>query len=89
MIGGLRQGTRVVPLAAIALGAIAWLCAAKAQPKGRSRSSSCVSKAARSPMACAACVTEGDRVRLRWTADAPTIVHLHGYDIEQEVAPAG
>ena len=23
-------------------------------------------------MACAACVTEGDRVRLRWTADAPT-----------------
>ena len=34
MIGGLRQGTRVVPLAAIALGAIAWLCAAKAQPEG-------------------------------------------------------
>ena len=32
-------------------------------------------------------VTEGDRVRLRWTADAPTVLHLHGYDIEQEVAP--
>ena len=31
-------------------------------------------------------VTEGDRVRLRWTADAPTILHLHGYDIEREVA---
>ena len=32
-------------------------------------------------------VTEGDRVRLRWTADAPTVLHLHGYDLEQQVAP--
>ncbi|MGH6905578.1 MAG: hypothetical protein ACREIR_22895 [Geminicoccaceae bacterium] len=32
-------------------------------------------------------VTEGDRVRLRWSADAPTSLHLHGYDIEREVAP--
>jgi hypothetical protein len=32
-------------------------------------------------------VTQGDRVRLRWTTDAPVILHLHGYDIEQEVAP--
>jgi hypothetical protein len=32
-------------------------------------------------------VTEGDRVRLRWTADARTIIHLHGYDIEREVTP--
>ena len=32
-------------------------------------------------------VTEGDRVRLRWTADAATILHLHGYDLEREVEP--
>jgi hypothetical protein len=32
-------------------------------------------------------VTEDDRVRLRWTADAPTVIHLHGYDLEREVAP--
>lgn len=32
-------------------------------------------------------VTQGERVDLRWTADAPTVVHLHGYDIEQEVVP--
>ena len=30
---------------------------------------------------------EGDRVRLRWTADAPTVLHLHGYDLEREVTP--
>jgi plastocyanin len=32
-------------------------------------------------------VTQGDTVRLRWTAGARTVVHLHGYDIEKEVAP--
>lgn len=32
-------------------------------------------------------VTQGDRVRLRWSADAPTALHLHGYDIERRVAP--
>jgi len=32
-------------------------------------------------------VTEGDRVVLRITADSPRGVHLHGYDIEREVAP--
>lgn len=32
-------------------------------------------------------VTQGDSVRLRFTADAPTMLHLHGYDIEQEAAP--
>jgi hypothetical protein len=32
-------------------------------------------------------VTQGDSVRLRWTTDAPVILHLHGYDVEQEVAP--
>jgi heme/copper-type cytochrome/quinol oxidase subunit 2 len=32
-------------------------------------------------------VREGDRVRLRWTTDARTVLHLHGYDVEQEVVP--
>jgi hypothetical protein len=32
-------------------------------------------------------VTQGDAVRLRWRADRATIVHLHGYDIETNVAP--
>jgi hypothetical protein len=32
-------------------------------------------------------VTEGDRVVLRITADAPLEVHLHGYDLEEEVEP--
>ena len=49
--------------------------------------SSCASKAARRRWATTLRVTEGDHVRLRWTADAPTVLHLHGYDIEQAVAP--
>jgi hypothetical protein len=32
-------------------------------------------------------VTQGDVVRLRWTADRATILHLHGYDIEMTVRP--
>ena len=32
-------------------------------------------------------VHEGDMVRLRWTSDRPLVLHLHGYDIEQPVAP--
>lgn len=32
-------------------------------------------------------VTEGDRVVLRITADSPIEVHLHGYDLDQEVEP--
>lgn len=32
-------------------------------------------------------VTESDRVTLRLTSDVPIEVHLHGYDIEQDVAP--
>lgn len=32
-------------------------------------------------------VLQNDAVRLRWTADARTIVHLHGYDIETEIVP--
>ena len=32
-------------------------------------------------------VTQGDVVKLQWSADKPSTVHLHGYDIEQEVKP--
>jgi hypothetical protein len=32
-------------------------------------------------------VRQGDIVRLRWRTDRPITVHLHGYDIEQTVAP--
>jgi hypothetical protein len=33
-------------------------------------------------------VKEGDVVRLRWTADQPLILHLHGYDIEERIGPS-
>ncbi len=29
----------------------------------------------------------GDKVRLLWTTDAMTTVHLHGYDIEKSLSP--
>lgn len=32
-------------------------------------------------------LTEGDRVVLRITSESPVEVHLHGYDLEREVAP--
>jgi hypothetical protein len=32
-------------------------------------------------------VHQGDIVRLRWSADRPVTVHLHGYDIETSVEP--
>ena len=32
-------------------------------------------------------VTQGDAVKLRWTADRVTALHLHGYDIELKVDP--
>ena len=32
-------------------------------------------------------VQQGDIVRLRWRTDRPLTVHLHGYDIEQTIAP--
>src|SRR5437016_6883306 len=32
-------------------------------------------------------VKQGDMVRLRCTTDAPVILHVHGYDIEQRVTP--
>jgi FtsP/CotA-like multicopper oxidase with cupredoxin domain len=32
-------------------------------------------------------VRRGDSVELRWSADRPSIIHLHGYDIEVKVEP--
>jgi FtsP/CotA-like multicopper oxidase with cupredoxin domain len=92
--GVLRRSGRAVALAAIALGAGglgpgAWPGDAKAQSQRPVEQvfevrieGGEVADGLRTLR-----VTEGDRVRLRWTADAPTILHLHGYDIEQEVAP--
>lgn len=34
-------------------------------------------------------VRQGDEVTLRWTADVPMTVHLHGYDIERKLEPGG
>jgi hypothetical protein len=31
--------------------------------------------------------TEGEHVELRWSADEPLVVHLHGYDVETRLAP--
>lgn len=32
-------------------------------------------------------VQQGDEVTLRWTTDRPLTLHLHGYDIEEKLAP--
>jgi FtsP/CotA-like multicopper oxidase with cupredoxin domain len=32
-------------------------------------------------------VSQGDVVKLQWSADRPTTIHLHGYDIEKQVTP--
>ena len=32
-------------------------------------------------------VTQGDVVKLEWSADRPSIVHLHGYDILKLITP--
>lgn len=32
-------------------------------------------------------VSQGDVVTLRWTADRPVLLHMHGYDIEWRVQP--
>lgn len=32
-------------------------------------------------------VEQGDHVRITWITDAPTVLHLHGYDIEVDVQP--
>lgn len=34
-------------------------------------------------------VRQGDEVTLRWTADEASTIHLHGYDIELPLSPAG
>jgi hypothetical protein len=84
VIGRPRRGARVALLAAIALGA--WPCGARAQPPEQVFELHIEGGAlAGGPRTLR--VTEGDRVRLRWTADAPTVLHLHGYDLEREVAP--
>jgi hypothetical protein len=86
----------VVALAVIALGAgspapLAWACGASQRPEGPLEQvfelrieGGEVADDMRTLR-----VSEGDDVRLRWTADAPVTLHLHGYDIEKEVAPGG
>ena len=32
-------------------------------------------------------VRQGDDVTLRWTADEPLTIHLHGYDLEKTLSP--
>jgi hypothetical protein len=32
-------------------------------------------------------VKQNDAVRLEWSADRPMTIHLHGYDIEKQIAP--
>ena len=32
-------------------------------------------------------VKQGDLVKLRWSVDRPTALHLHGYDVEQTFKP--
>jgi hypothetical protein len=93
-IAVLRRSGRAVALVVIALGAgdlgpVAWLCGARAQSSGMAEQvfelrieGGEVDHDLRTLR-----VTQGDSVRLRWTADAPTVIHLHGYDIEQEVVP--
>jgi FtsP/CotA-like multicopper oxidase with cupredoxin domain len=94
--GAFLEGTgwlwRIVALAAIALGAgspVAWSCGANLRPQEPVEQvfelrveGGQVADEMRTLR-----VTEGDRVRLRWTADALTVLHLHGYDIEKEVGP--
>jgi FtsP/CotA-like multicopper oxidase with cupredoxin domain len=87
-----RQSDRALTLAAIALGSLgplAWPGGADAQSQPAAEQvfelrieGGEVAHGVRSLR-----VTQGDRVRLRWNADAPTVLHLHGYDIEQEVVP--
>ena len=86
-----RRGGLVVALAVVVqgLGPVAWACGANLQPEPPAEQvfelhleGGEVAHDMRTLR-----VTEGDHVRLRWTTDAPTVVHLHGYDLEQEVAP--
>ena len=88
---GLRRGSLVVALVAVVqgLGPLAWACGGNLQREPPAEQvfelhlqGGEVARDRRTLR-----VTEGDRVRLRWTADAATILHLHGYDLEREVAP--
>ena len=89
---GLRRGGPVVALAAVVVAGLApaaWACGANLQPEPPAEQvfelhleGGEVAQDLRTLR-----VTEGDRVRLRWTADAATILHLHGYDLEREVVP--
>jgi len=79
----------VIALAAGSLGPLVWPSAAKAQPEEPVEQvfelrieGGEVADDLRTLR-----VTQGASVRLRFTADAPRILHLHGYDIEQEVVP--
>jgi FtsP/CotA-like multicopper oxidase with cupredoxin domain len=86
-----RWSDPAVALAAIALGTVgpvAWPFAAKAQPQQPAQVFELRIEGGELAGGLATVqVTQGDSVRLRFTADAPTILHLHGYDIEQEAAP--
>jgi hypothetical protein len=92
-VAALRR-SHAIALAAIALGTgslgpVAWPCGARAQSPGPAEQvfDLRIEGGAVADELRALRVTQGDRVRLRWTADAPTVIHLHGYDIEQEVGP--
>ena len=88
---GLRRGGLVVALAAVGqgLGPAAWACGANLQlePPAEQLFELHLEGGAVAQDLRTLRVTVGDRVRLRWTADAATILHLHGYDLEREVAP--
>jgi hypothetical protein len=34
-------------------------------------------------------VKQNDVVKLEWSTDRPITIHLHGYDIEKQIAPGG
>jgi hypothetical protein len=34
-------------------------------------------------------IRQGEEIILKWTADQPVTVHLHGYDIEARLTPSG
>jgi hypothetical protein len=92
--GGRCRSGRIGALAAIVLGAVslvpdAWSCGARAQSEeaGEQVFALRIEGGEVADGIGSLRVTQGERVRLRWTADAPAVLHLHGYDIEQEVVP--
>jgi len=86
---GLRRGSLVVALTAIAQGLApeVWACGANPREPAEQVFELRIEGGEVAQELRTLRVTEGDRVRLRWTADTPTVLHLHGYDLEQEVAP--